>query len=166
MTGQNVIPVDASSPALLEVSEGGQVIQCVRLTGEHLVIGRAPDAGLQLHGVMISRHHAEIFRDPFGRWWVRDLGSRNGIRFNGQRADETALPSGGTFDLGPYALTLRLPSPPPPPAPQPAAGDGDDAGTRAVVVDDAAVRHFSTLEEGAPPSVSAQVLSGIMDFAR
>src|SRR3954464_4165837 len=105
---------------LLEVSEGDATVRRVPL-GRHLVIGRAPDAGLRLEGGTISRHHAEIYRDPFGRWWVRDLGSRNGVRFNGQKVPERALHAGSVFQIGPFTLKMCMPAS--------LAGDRADATT-------------------------------------
>jgi len=63
----------------------------VPLTSDRMVIGRAPDAGVRLDSGTVSRQHAELFKDPYGRWWVRDLGSRNGTRVNGQKIQEHLL---------------------------------------------------------------------------
>ena len=49
-------------------------------------IGRAPDSDLPLGDITVSWHHAELRHD--GQAWVLvDLGSRNGTRVNGWRAD-------------------------------------------------------------------------------
>src|SRR4051812_45459621 len=42
-----------------------------------LLISRSPEADVPLVDDTVSRRHAELFRDPFGRWCIRDLGSRN-----------------------------------------------------------------------------------------
>jgi DUF1707 SHOCT-like domain/FHA domain len=53
---------------------------------EVFTIGRAPDSDLTLGDITVSWHHAELRRD--GQAWVLvDLGSRNGTRVNGWRAD-------------------------------------------------------------------------------
>ena len=40
--------------------------------------GASRAVGLLLDHHTVSRRHAEMVCDPFGRWWIRDLGSTNG----------------------------------------------------------------------------------------
>lgn len=61
------------------------------LDSPRLVVGRAPDCDIVLDNGAISRHHAEIIRDPYGRWLIHDLGSRNGLKVNGRRVEEQVL---------------------------------------------------------------------------
>jgi len=49
------------------------------------IIGRSEQCDVVLESPDISREHARIFRDPFGRWIIEDLGSSNGIFSNGDR---------------------------------------------------------------------------------
>ncbi len=44
------------------------------LAETHLVIGRVPGVQILLDHHTVSRRHAEMYCDPFGRWWIRDLG--------------------------------------------------------------------------------------------
>ncbi|HEX8953519.1 MAG TPA: FHA domain-containing protein, partial [Polyangia bacterium] len=53
-------------------------------------IGRAPTSDVFVDHPSVSRHHAEIAVDPEGVR-VRDLGSRNGTRVNGERLGEAPL---------------------------------------------------------------------------
>jgi hypothetical protein len=54
--------------------------------GERVSIGRFDaetgpvdvDMGLLPEGAYLSRHHAEMWRDASGKWFVKDLGSQNG----------------------------------------------------------------------------------------
>lgn len=63
------------------------------------VIGRAEGCDVQLDGVKVSREHAELA--PVGSaFGIRDLGSRNGLWVNGQRAEATALMNGDVIRLG------------------------------------------------------------------
>jgi hypothetical protein len=49
-------------------------------------IGRSPDCDLALGDITVSWHHAELRRAGLG-WVLVDLGSKNGTRVNGWRAD-------------------------------------------------------------------------------
>ena len=54
--------------------------------GEHVTIGRFDaetgpvdvDLGPLPEGAYLSRHHAEIWRDGSGKWFIKDLGAQNG----------------------------------------------------------------------------------------
>ena len=50
---------------------------------DHLIIGRSRSADLQIDDAQVSRQHTRIFRSG-GRWFVEDLGSRNGTALNGR----------------------------------------------------------------------------------
>src|SRR5450755_4714434 len=52
------------------------------LTESQVVIGRVPAVQLVLDHHTVSRRHAEMVCDPFGRWWIRDLNSTNGTLVN------------------------------------------------------------------------------------
>lgn len=68
----------------LSSSEGSAEI--LPLGGERLLIGRSRDCDLVLPDVLLSRRHAELYRTARG-WLVRDLGSMNGTRVNGERIE-------------------------------------------------------------------------------
>jgi Nif-specific regulatory protein len=51
--------------------------------GQKLTLGRSPDNRIVLRDDLASRNHAEVFPQADG-WAVRDMGSRNGTRVNGQ----------------------------------------------------------------------------------
>jgi hypothetical protein len=69
-------------------------------------IGRSPDCDLALGDMTVSWHHAELRND--GRGWVLvDLGSKNGTRVNGWRADSGfAVRAGDLVSFG--RATFRL----------------------------------------------------------
>jgi hypothetical protein len=54
-------------------------------------IGRDAPCEVRIDDPCISRRHAEI-RQEQGRWWVVDLGSRNGTRLDGRRVQRELLP--------------------------------------------------------------------------
>lgn len=75
-------------------------------------IGRDESCELFIDDPLVSRRHAEVrFED--GRWWVIDLGSRNGTRLDAQPVDRALLPPVCTlqfYDLAPL-LHLELGGP-------------------------------------------------------
>jgi predicted component of type VI protein secretion system len=75
---------------------------------EPVVIGRAPECGLQLVHPLVSRRHAEVSFTDEGRFNVRDLGSSNGTIVNDQMLanQETLLAPPVVAQVGPYLLQL------------------------------------------------------------
>jgi hypothetical protein len=74
------------------------------------VIGRSRDCDVAVEDANVSRHHAEV-RPSGGSWIVRDLGSTNGIKVNGQRVDPSrpqSLRAGDVIELGTSKLTFDL----------------------------------------------------------
>ena len=74
-----------------------------------VTVGRAPVCHVVLDSPRISRKHARIFQDPFGRWVVEDLGSRNGTWMGEQRVSTQALLPGECVTMGPFNLVLVPP---------------------------------------------------------
>src|SRR5438876_355598 len=71
-----LIPVDGGSP--------------VDLPKELTLVGRKEDSDLRLDHKSVSKQHCVLLRTE-GLLLVRDLGSRNGTRVNGQRVRRAAL---------------------------------------------------------------------------
>ena len=92
----------------LEILQEGGEARRQALSGSHMVVGRASDADVQLDNPSISRKHAEFFADPFGRWWVRDLGSRNGTHVNGSPVDEALLKAGDVLQIEDFYVTVHF----------------------------------------------------------
>ncbi|MDH3583104.1 MAG: SpoIIE family protein phosphatase, partial [Phycisphaerae bacterium] len=98
----------APGPALsLHVRQADNTVDTVVLGNASLIMGRSEQASVQLQGPTISRRHVEFFRDPFGRCWVKDLGSRNGIAVNGQRLREAMLAGGDQVEVGAYQVHVE-----------------------------------------------------------
>ena len=89
----------------LAITGGGRSGQ-VELDPEGLLIGRSPQCDLSLPDRHVSTEHARVFQDPFGRWIVEDLGSKNGVWVDGQRITARALLPGERVVIGPYTLSL------------------------------------------------------------
>ncbi len=70
-------------------------------------IGRDPGCQFQLPDPEVSRRHAEVEAIP-GGWCVRDLGSSNGTRVNGQAAQSRRLAHGDRIGIGPFEIWFLL----------------------------------------------------------
>ncbi|UJP09508.1 DUF3662 and FHA domain-containing protein [Microbacterium sp. KUDC0406] len=77
------------------------------LTKARTVIGRGSDADVTISDAGSSRRHAEILWDG-ERALLRDLGSTNGTKIDGQKIREAALPPETTFMIGRTDLTFRV----------------------------------------------------------
>lgn len=90
-------------------------------------IGRAADCEFPIPSDYVSRYHAQVYFAE-GSWWLKDLGSRNGLYQNGQRVEALAVRADQAVMVrlgieGPF-LSLNVeavaaPTPPPQVAPQP-----------------------------------------------
>ncbi len=77
--------------------------QVVQLTKPHLTLGRDGSNDVVLADPNVSRFHAELGRTEDGLA-IRDLGSRNGTRVNGELVRSTLLQPGAEVGIGPYRL--------------------------------------------------------------
>jgi serine phosphatase RsbU (regulator of sigma subunit) len=128
------------------------------LVRERMTIGRSPEATVCLPSDTVSRFHAELFCDPFGRWWIHDLKSHNGTRVNGARVGEAVLRSGDVVEVGQFTLRLRQPN---------AGADTIWTTTQdTVAVSDAGTGTITTLSQGAVPKIAASHLSMLLEFGR
>jgi DNA-binding winged helix-turn-helix (wHTH) protein len=75
------------------------------------VIGRGPDAAIQIDSPGVSRHHARILVAA-GEATLEDLGSKNGTELNGTRiTTPRRLGHGDEIRVGAIALIFRISSP-------------------------------------------------------
>ena len=77
------------------------------LTRARTVIGRGSDADITIADAGSSRRHVEILWDG-ERAMMRDLGSTNGTKVNGQKVREAALPTDTTLTIGRTDLVFRI----------------------------------------------------------
>jgi ABC transport system ATP-binding/permease protein len=78
-------------------------MQVVQLTKQHLTLGRDRANDVVLQDPNVSRFHAEVARLK-DRVAIRDLGSRNGTRVNGELVRTALLEAGSEVGIGPYRL--------------------------------------------------------------
>ncbi|MCC7370949.1 MAG: LCP family protein [Chloroflexi bacterium] len=105
----------------LDVRVGGQPPQRVPVGGQTIRIGRMPGNGIVLPDRFVSGQHAELVvqADALA---VRDLGSSNGTRLNGQPLAPGVLHllrDGDTLQIGESTLTVHVADVPSGPAPSP-----------------------------------------------
>ncbi|HLO52482.1 MAG TPA: FHA domain-containing protein [Kamptonema sp.] len=79
----------------------------ISLKNRSVLLGRDPDASLQLDAPIVSRNHATIEPDGKGHYILRDR-SVNGVFVNGQQVtDSIKLSDGDAIRIGPFILILR-----------------------------------------------------------
>ena len=79
--------------------EEGPIQKTLYPLTDQATIGRSPDNAISIEDPIVSRHHARISCQD-GVWSVEDLGSANGIIFDGNRVDKMVLTSGDVFQIG------------------------------------------------------------------
>jgi hypothetical protein len=78
---------------------GSRAGTSLSFTGEQVTVGRAPECDLILDDEGVSRQHCEM-RLHSGQWWLRDLGTTNGTRLDGQRVEAAALSAQSVIEVG------------------------------------------------------------------
>jgi hypothetical protein len=133
---------------------GGAPVRRV-LTESHLVIGRVPGVQLLLDHHTVSRRHAEMFCDPFGRWWIRDLGSTNGTLVNGETAVERVLEPGDRIAIGDFGIAFAL------------EAEGASRPSRnAITYEDEQPTALRLLVDFEPPRLAAGHLHTLLEFSQ
>ena len=74
---------------------------------DRATIGRLPSNTIHLPGEKISRRHAQIVQEG-GRYFISDVGSRNGVLVNGRMAGRAELASGDRVEIGDAVLLFEL----------------------------------------------------------
>ena len=90
----------ASAPPLFVIFENKKYL----VDKEQFIIGRgAKSSDLPIRDGNISRKHAAVIRRN-GGYYIKDLGSTNGIDFQGNRVDNRLIEEGDTYHLCDYEL--------------------------------------------------------------
>jgi hypothetical protein len=90
---------NAGRPLKLEIIAGPDTGKKKKFRGVRLVIGRTPGVDLQLTDQSVSRRHVELIVGD-GGVMLRDLGSGNGSKVNGEKVSEQALVHGDEILIG------------------------------------------------------------------
>ena len=145
----------------LELQDPQGNVSKVVVEGARLTIGRGADAHVKLDSFTVSRHHTEVFKDPFGRWWVRDLKSRNGTRVNGKPVTEQHLHYGDAIQVEDFIIRLRE-SDSAHAKTTPGMGSGTASGITLVDRADAPLHAFADMES---PKIAASHLSALTNLS-
>jgi hypothetical protein len=88
-------------PAKLSIHVPTQAVSIrVLVDGSDLILGRAPECDCVLAHDSVSRRHARIRQIEGDRWTIEDLGSKNGIRVDGNRVDSAQLAASQWLAIG------------------------------------------------------------------
>jgi pSer/pThr/pTyr-binding forkhead associated (FHA) protein len=82
---------------------GGDVIPLLR---ERLALGRRESCDICLRFPNVSGRHCELYFSD-GIWHLRDLGSTNGTKVNGQRVQDRALRPGDEITIAKRRFTIQ-----------------------------------------------------------
>jgi len=88
------------------IISGPSKSETVQLDPKGVTLGRGANCDVILDDDSVSRHHARFYQDPFGRWIVEDLKSRNGVIVEGQRIEAHAILPGQKVNISHYTLSL------------------------------------------------------------
>jgi signal transduction histidine kinase len=78
----------------------------VLLNPKGTTLGRGSNCDVILDDAAVSRLHARISQDPFGRWIVEDNDSQNGILIEGQRIKAQAILPDQKISIRPFTLSI------------------------------------------------------------
>jgi sigma-B regulation protein RsbU (phosphoserine phosphatase) len=147
--------VSSAIGGALLISGGDAPPERIVLSQKRLVIGREATSDIILEGNTVSRKHAEMFLDPFGRWWIRDLGSRNGIYVGDRKVNEWALRPGDSVQIGDYMVVYESGQAP-----------ATASATLSTLHTSEDTGQLLSLEEVRPPNIDAAHLSLLIEFGR
>src|SRR6478735_8122876 len=103
-TGPNPVPPSPPSGALT-ITYQGEVFQ---VTKDRFIIGRGKQTSdLTIKDPNVSRQHAMI-EFLTGQYYIVDMGSTNGVEYNGQRVQRKVISDGDTFKVCDHELRFSF----------------------------------------------------------
>jgi hypothetical protein len=97
-------PKQAGERARLKVVHGPDSGSLFVVTSTKFSIGRGDENDVVIGDLRASRRHAELVRMPNGTWKLTDLGSQNGVVWNGKITREAELRAGDVVTVGETAF--------------------------------------------------------------
>lgn len=80
----------------------------IEIAPRGVLIGRSGSCDVSLDSKRVSRRHARLYQDPFERWLVEDLDSRNGVWLGRERVQHvSAVAPGQRIHIGPFELAVE-----------------------------------------------------------
>jgi predicted component of type VI protein secretion system len=78
----------------------------IPLLKRELMIGRRESCDIVLRFGNVSAHHCQLFVQD-GYWYIKDLGSKNGLKVNGVRYPERRLDPGDTLSVAKHQYEIQ-----------------------------------------------------------
>jgi pSer/pThr/pTyr-binding forkhead associated (FHA) protein len=106
--GRHIFRYDGTNqPSLVDVTSGEPRDVVFLVEGEYW-LGRDPSLcpSFLLRDVMLDQKHAQVYKRQDGNWWIKDLGSQNGLWIETQ---DTQLEPNCSFLLGEQRFGFFLP---------------------------------------------------------
>jgi diguanylate cyclase (GGDEF)-like protein len=91
----------------LTVVSGSEAGAIYRL-GARTVVGRADDCEIRIQDAGVSRRHAIVVQESATEYFIRDLGSSNGITVRGRRVQASRIADGDRIGVGPVFFRFAL----------------------------------------------------------
>ncbi|MBN2724914.1 MAG: FHA domain-containing protein [Deltaproteobacteria bacterium] len=92
----------------LIIEDDDKQVKVVRLLRDEITIGRKEGNTIRLTERNVSRRHAKLFKKE-GQIYLEDLGSYNGVKYNGKKISEPCLVNeGDRINIGDYMLMLKV----------------------------------------------------------
>ncbi|MBI3534703.1 MAG: FHA domain-containing protein, partial [Deltaproteobacteria bacterium] len=101
-------PIHPSEKARIKIVQGPDHGTVFVITGTKATIGRGEENDICLSDLKASRLHADFFLKKYA-WFVKDLGSANGILHNGKNTTISELKSHDSITLGETVLEFFTP---------------------------------------------------------
>lgn len=89
------------------IISGREKTREVVLDPKGTTLGRGSECDVVIDDTGVSRVHARIYQDPFGRWIIEDLDSRNGVIVDGKQIKAQAIIPGQKILISFISMTLE-----------------------------------------------------------
>ncbi len=91
-----------------DYSAGDKVKSRFEIRKPEIVVGRAGNCDLPIDLPTISKKHFQLSFNRSGQYWIKDLGSSNGLYVNGQRVTQIQLRHGDFIQIGEVVINFFI----------------------------------------------------------